>query len=381
MSSTTSEPTRDRWPKGVLGMLVLVAIIEGYINGRTVELTETSHSGWSIAAREALSTEVRASKLLCFGDSLVKHGVLPSVVESRSGSRTYNLSVPAAPAPVAYFVLRKTLVSGAKPDAVLVDFKPDLLAGGIRFSTTFWPHLLDLRDCLHLASVAHDSQFVATTMLARALPSLRMRDEIRRRIHAELEGSVDPTKETNLALWRNWAVNKGAQFTPRKPGYSGVVSAEDHKRYMTNAWWCHRVNRFYITAFMDVAEAKSIRVYWLLPPIAPVLQAEREKAGTDQKHTEFVKGFVARYKNLYILDARRSEYPHTVFVDPVHLDGLGAYSLSDAIGHAMDSSSKGGADRWIVLPRFRQPDHAPTLEDVEQSKIATGGKADAIRKR
>ena len=44
-------------------------------------------------------TDLAAHLVICFGDSLVKLGIVPAVIEGRLGRRAYNLSACAGQAP------------------------------------------------------------------------------------------------------------------------------------------------------------------------------------------------------------------------------------------------------------------------------------------
>ena len=57
-------------------------------------------------------TESPGCDLLCLGDSLIKHGLFPGVIEEETGRRTVNLSAARAPALLTYFFLRRALDAG-----------------------------------------------------------------------------------------------------------------------------------------------------------------------------------------------------------------------------------------------------------------------------
>ena len=82
---------------------------------------------------------------------------------------------------------------------------------------------------------------------------------------------------------------------------------------------------------LDLAAARGITVYWLIPPFSPELQARREQKGLDS-YTRFARAFLDRYPNLVVLDAQRSGYGASVFLDPAHLDRQGACTLSADVG-------------------------------------------------
>ncbi len=96
------EPAKDRRagrripvPVGLLGMLVLVAGVEGLVASHRLDVTSPATLTWSLSA-EAARREARECRVLCFGESLMKHGLLPGVLEARLGGRAFNLAVCAA---------------------------------------------------------------------------------------------------------------------------------------------------------------------------------------------------------------------------------------------------------------------------------------------
>src|SRR3954447_9395190 len=84
---------RGRVPWGFLGMLGLMAL---------VELALARHglapSNWRASGRAASGKAV-GCEVLCFGDSQVKLGLLPRVIEQRLGRPAYNLAIVGGQAP------------------------------------------------------------------------------------------------------------------------------------------------------------------------------------------------------------------------------------------------------------------------------------------
>ena len=93
-------------PWGLLGMIGLVIAIEGTVSRRWLDLSDPVSLSWQFADRAA-RRERRAAMLLCLGDSLVKHGLVPSVMDRESGLTSVNLAAARAPALMTYFVLRR----------------------------------------------------------------------------------------------------------------------------------------------------------------------------------------------------------------------------------------------------------------------------------
>jgi hypothetical protein len=98
-----SKQTREPVPRGLLGMLVLLAAVERWLAWHDVHFSEMGPVCWR-RSRWAAEHECQ-SKIFCFGTSLSKSGLLPRVIEDRTGKRAYNLAVFSGPMPASFFLL------------------------------------------------------------------------------------------------------------------------------------------------------------------------------------------------------------------------------------------------------------------------------------
>ena len=73
-------------PRGLLGMLGLVVAIEAAVARDPLAFSDPVGLSWRLAARSARD-EAPGRPVLCVGDSLVKHGMIPKVIAARSGAR------------------------------------------------------------------------------------------------------------------------------------------------------------------------------------------------------------------------------------------------------------------------------------------------------
>jgi hypothetical protein len=366
MSETPATTARGRVPCGLLGMLALIACVEWAASRHAVDVTPWGAWAWRLSG-EAAWGRAASCEVLCLGDSLVKMGVLPRVIEARTGISAYNLAICAGQAPASYFSLRRALDAGARPSALLVDFKPSILAASLRNFERTWPEFLTLLECLELSWTASDPTFFAATALAILSPTVRARIEIRTNILLALRGEPGIYRSDTLRYRRNWDANLGAQVTARNPRFTGSVLELLHKQCMSDVWWCNRINLAYIRRFLALAAARDIPVYWLLPPLAPELQARRERSGADAQHTRFVRGLQASFPNLTVVDGRHSGYEPPVFFDPVHLDRRGACAYSAALADLIARTDTEG--RWFTLPPYRDTPIDVALEEIDQTTI------------
>ena len=358
-------------PWGLLGMLGLLAVIECGVARHPLDFSDPVSLSWQLSA-QAARREAPGCTILGVGDSLVKHGVIPSVLEAETGERACNLAIARGPAPATYFLLRRALDAGARPKAVVIDFKPGVLVGSPRYNLRYWQEILTFRECLDLARNDHGGSLLVNLALGRLLPTFRGRLEVRGAILAALRGEDSPMRLINRVCQRNWGVNDGANVAARNPAFNGEVSAEQHKTLLSHLWYCHRVNKTYVRRILDLTAERGIKVYWLLPPVSPALQARREETGAEAGFLKFVRSFQQPYPHLTVVDGRHAGYDPTAFVDATHLDGRGAFTLTTELGRMLRRDLAGGSatpSRWVNLPHYR-PDPSPVpLEDVEESRI------------
>ncbi len=366
MSETIGE--RRRYPWGLFGALGLILAVESIIARHTLELTTPPRLEWG-ESRRAATAEAKGCQVLGLGTSMTKLGLFPAVVERESGRRVYNLASCAGRLPGSYFLLREALAAGAKPEAIVLEVHPSYLATPFHEGMVAWPDLLDPADCLDLAWTARDASFFAATMLARYLPSVGARAEIRAAIVAAFQGQTHSNRSNLLAHRRNLDRNAGAFVRRREGPYDGQVTPYLAGMYLHPYWSANPVNERYLRRLLDLCSTRGIQVYWLIPPVVPDLQIRRESLGLDAAYDRFAQRIQRKYTRLVVLDARRSGYEAPVFGDAAHLDVPGAMALSAEVGRIIkagrvDSTTE---PRWVALPKYRDQPNEARLEDIAQS--------------
>jgi hypothetical protein len=360
-------------------MLGAILLTESLIASNWIDFSDPVSLSWRFSTCAAWDESIRCD-ILCLGDSLVKHGLLPSVIERVSKRRAINLAAARCPTPMTYFLLRRALEAGAMPRAIVFDVKPAVLIGGLEWNLRYWQEICSLGEAIELFQLSGRTRFLVSVVAGRLLPSLRARLEVRSNVLAALRGQTDRLHDINRTLWRNWSVNSGANVTPPRSSYAGEVGSEVAERLHAGRFYCDRINAEAIHRLLKLAAARKIPVFWLLPPLAPALQAMRDEKGAEARYEEFLRSFQARYPGtVTFLDARRAGYPAELFVDATHLSSRGGAALSGSVAIAISDALKhrdaSAGKYWVklALPGLPATTLAPSLEDLDQSRTMVLG--------
>jgi hypothetical protein len=358
-------------PWGLFGMAVLVFTAENVLAHFDQYFSDSNVAAYrfpGLACRAAAKCEV-----LCFGDSLIKHGILPLVFEDRLGMSAYNLAAPGALPASPYILLRRVLESGGRPSAVLVEFKPRNLAFDPRPLTDGVTALPTFRESVELCWDYADADFATILCLSRMFISYRDRRGLRCVIRKLVDPSYPLMFTPSPPFWRNWGLNQGGQLNPKNAQSVSKEGPADLRLYLFPRWQCDPRNERHLVKFLKLAAAHRLRVYWLMPPAHPRLQAWRDEKGADAPYDRFVRTLQAGFRNIKVLDARHSGYGADLFWDAVHLDRDGALAFSAQVAEALRHSSKAGeplGPTWLALPRMILETSPRALEDVDQSRLA-----------
>jgi hypothetical protein len=382
-----------RAPSGLLGMLVLVTFTDRFVARHDVDFSNATAANWRYSEREA-RRQTDPGLILCFGSSLVKYGVLPRLIEEATRRQAFNLAVCNGHMPSSYYLLKRSLDSGARPAALVVDcqdgpvarVEADRQAEALRVNLRQWPELLSWREGIDLAWTARDANFFADWALSRLLPSYKARFEIRSSVVATLRGASGSSRFDVMAVRRNWALNEGAQVMPRGtvppadlPSTEPFDAARAAESLRAS---CKRneLTELYIDRFLSLAASHNLPVFWVLPPLAPAHQADRDRAGMSHYFSQQAESARAKYVNVTVVDARRSGYASSVFWDKVHLDRQGACAFTIELAGVIDRvlTVPGCDERWVSLPRYREAKLGFAIEDVMQSRATVAARSQRV---
>jgi hypothetical protein len=358
---------------GALGLILLLDPILARIPGGDDRRSRLQTS-WQSAWRSASEPQARA-EILCFGDSLIKLGILPRVLEARLGRSAYNLAVLGGQPPTSDYLLRRVLEQGHVPRALVVDFSPLLLGMDPRVNLDWWAGLLQAPERLELACRARDPGLSVSVILHGLVASLSNRDAVRVAMGwAPLEGEERLAGDDLRALLRNWDLNRGAQVAPRSfvPIRGSLPRPHDRPGWR---WQPHPAHAFFVERFLTMAQDRRIPVYWVIPPAEAAWLARNERIGTVGAYRRYVREQVSRYPVLTVLDLQRAGWDRRWFRDPIHVNRDGAIRLSLAVADAIaqPDRTQDTGERWIPLDGAGSLPARPfqeLLEDLDQSRLA-----------
>jgi hypothetical protein len=360
-----------RLPTGLVGMIFLVAIVESLLSLRISEFTADAASTWRWSGLSARNDGPRAN-ILCLGDSLIKFGVAPKLIRDRSGRSACNLAVFQGSPPVSYLLLKHVLEAGGSPSAILVN-------GELLYQDPFeypwlWPELANPREAAELAWNTGNVDFLAEFMASWAMPSIKAQQEIRANILAALQGKKTQTASAFTLNWRNWQANQGALMIPStfKGSEREELSKLETPLAISGHWMNHPVNEIYVKKLLDLAEARKIRVFWLLPPKDARFIKRYDRSNWLGAYGQYLTELLDQYPNLIVVDGQRSGYEPSVMADLVHLNRRGASAYSLALGEIIrdrQDSRTTTRPRWITLPAYVEPGDG-LVEDIEQTTFA-----------
>ncbi len=369
------QPTRPI-PTGFLAACLLIALIESSIANHWLLLSDPVGLSW-LFSKSAASSKAADADLLCLGDSLLKHGVVPSVITDTIGLSSINLAAARCPTLMSYYLFQQALQAGAHPKAILMNAKPAVLIGDPDYNTQYWPYAFTFQNLIDFAARTRRPQLIAATTLAQLFPSIRSRLQLRSSTRAALSGTTDTLHDVNPILWRNWTINAGANIAQSLPSFSGDLPSDVIEKLHPDRFYAHPSNRLAITNILQLAKNQGIHVYWLLPPISPPLQSLRDQSGAEDAYEQFIHAYQTKFPTtLTILDARRSHFANQHFVDSTHLNGHGAIALSSSLALVLSndllSVHSNHRSPWINLPPPTDQPTTSSVEDLDQSRAILG---------
>lgn len=373
---------RRRIPSGLIGSMLLVVAVERSFGPTIADLMSETVDCWRYSATSARTIATRC-EILGFGDSLMKFGFQPRVIEARTGRSAFNLAVYGGPPSQDFLSLQRVIMAGGKPTALVVGFQAIHFGKEPRFHAREFAEAISASEAFQLAWTSSDPGLFGWLTVDRLLSSARARYEIRSRIVASLAGENRSDPGLVRAIFRrNWMMSRGAHVQsedPRAPtGMAAVARALELYPWTMNPPSPDAVELQYIRKFLDLALERRIPVFWVIPPMLPEIRDRMEEIGLATITTNLAAQMRAEYSNVVVIDGRASKYDASAFcADAVHLNSKGANAMSRdlAIVIRRHFAEPKNQPAVVALPEYHAGDPEVGLEDfAHSSKVVTEGR-------
>ena len=125
--------------------------------------------------------------------------------------------------------------------------------------------------------------------------------------------------------------------------------------------------------FLKLAEEHGIEVVWVVLPISPECLVRCDQLGASAAFDGLLRDHMNRFRNLRVVDGRRSGFPVGYFFDELHFNRTGAKIFTaDVAARDFLAAREAGADRWSTLPRFAPEKYRGKIEDISESRASIG---------
>jgi hypothetical protein len=307
MNVLVRRPAWRKVPWGLAGMLGLLLAVEAFVQRHETQFMTPFELDWKAGALSARRLSPRFD-VLCFGDSMLKFGLSPRILEQRLGLSVFSLALLDGKPPASYFLLRRSIESGARPRLILVDFQPECMyqTSETMIENRHWKGLLDVHEGLDLARTYHDPDLVGRVVLWRCLPSYKCRTEIRDGVKLALAGKASPNPDENAKVRRNRWLNRGGMLLAKSPAYDGEVRQPVADILFSQDWFNRPEQTSYVRRFMALAERHQIPVLWVLPPNSPKAHEGRERVGLNELDSQAIATSSLSTQSTSTAKARRS---------------------------------------------------------------------------
>ncbi len=347
-------------------MIALILALE-WVGGRhnADGISPLVESSWCFAGKAA-SHKAKGAAVLAFGDSLVKYGISPPILQAGAGEPAYNLGAFGGPPALSYFMLRRVIESGGRPKQLILVFMPANLAASLPSYIQNWQAMASPRECLDLALTTRDPTFFGLLIAGRLLPSVRKYYELRAWVRQSLRGEPYTSKQPQVTASERlaWRVNRGIHLMPKVSSKAPAPNLTD-KYLFPDFWRCDPAEAAYLIRFLELAAEHRMTVICLLPPIIPGAQEARDRSGLDARFTTQVRYLQKLHPEIVVVDARHANYPPDAFNDNVHLNADGATRLSQDLADYLRHTQLADhtPTRWAKLPVSQDNLAGSTRED------------------
>ncbi len=277
-----------------------------------------------------------APDIQVMGDSVSQGGIfanrLEETLNAHPGSRPVtvrNDSLGGTSPLFAYYVLKRQLRAGHKPDVIL--FAPNMAVTSNPIPERFWGRFArpgEMAESLRLGMPLSDMVF---GLACRLSYTMRYREELRGAVTA---GNLEFFKTARLPVELPGSESVESQPAPPE-NPNETFDARELPWMLKQPFRPLPYVDNHIRAFIELAAENGIHIFWIPMPIPQVVSDFQRESGTVAGFERYLQSFATEYENVRILFPESAVYPDSHFKDTWHLTDFGAWNFSGTLGEAL----------------------------------------------
>lgn len=278
--------------------------------------------------QQARTGPAEAPDVQIIGASIARSGIVADEFNRNLESETqvYNGAIPATGPEFAYFLLRRQIEAGKRPNTLLCTYPPHTF-GSLRI-----PLLVNFCDWGDLREIAATGMRPFDTVygvLSKLSYTLRNREyiagQLLRKKRATFTASTLPPGAASDA-------SAPKMFAPRFP-------AENLHPMYRKPFEVHPFNRHFLEKFLTLARENNIKVFWTTMPVLPVVYESRKPLNFDDAYYAMLDDLVARH-GVELLQKEFLLFSEAEFQDYTHFNQAGAQKLSRFLAEKLHAARK-----------------------------------------
>jgi lysophospholipase L1-like esterase len=345
---------------------------------------------WRDTGRDSRSPEAREADVILLGDSMIRCGLVPEILEAKTGRKTVTLALTGGRPSAALLLLNRVLEQGGAPSVVVIDFEPLILINSPYSAWTAWYELLEPRDVFDFGQWMHDPSFPASFSLGHAFLSIRHRQLFEGQFKAFVENgdwlhslataetvATPPvlshgTPARAPASVHTQPLNDGghhslkidvnqepAEFASTNPANSlgellpPLPRTVEFQLTSLSPGATNKLEAKAVIKLLRLTRDQKIALYIAIPPRGAELEKHLDDHGLAAWRDRFHDSLLREFPHVRVIDSRHAGYSDLLFSDSSHVNHAGAqaWSRDFAATLARELTSPGHEARRIVLDR------------------------------
>ncbi len=272
---------------------------------------------------------------IILGDSRSHQGINPKILDQGSSFNSYNLSAPGMQTPFFYYTLQRYIDEKNPPKQVVLNISFYLLGGMDWMNDIYFAYYKPTAyEAMHSYSSMlnyHFSDALGWYIKTR-IPSIKYQLRIKSllgmsysQFRQELKNTISYRQDILDEGYRGY-LSRGSSHIPEE------IELGKYTKDINNGY---SVYLDYLRLFFDLSNKYDFDIYVYDFPWPEQYESSSEHKEILAFYTFMLKEIASEYPRVHFIENERY-YEHRYFVDPLHVNELGAQKLSEEIGQFLN---------------------------------------------